>query len=160
MKINALSSGPATRLRYQPNLQSSNGLQDDECVANRIPTSESTRLRRKRGQQPPQHPEWRLVDEEELNLENFHGSVLDMSYSMLLDLRPVVAAPSFKNLNALSLRDTGLVEIDLLRSCAMLVHLDLSSNEIIDLVGDDFWASFPDLLVLLLHGNKASLPSG
>lgn len=152
--MNALSSAPAPRLR-QPNLH--NELQH-ECIANSISNGESTQLRRKRGQKQQQHPEWRLDDEEEWNLANFHGSVLDVSYSMLPNLRPVWAAPSFKNLNALSLRDTGLVKIELLRSCAMLVHLDLSSNEIVDLVGDDFWASFPDLLILLLHGNKVSLP--
>lgn len=99
-------------------------------------------------------PVWRLEDEEEIDLTGFHGLVLDVSYNILPNLRGVAAAPSFARLTVVSLKETGIEDIQLLRCCAMLVHLDLSSNEIIDLVGDDFWACFPNLLVLLLHGNK------
>lgn len=101
------------------------------------------------------HPEWRLDDEERVDWSKFHGSVLDASYSALPTLSPVAtAAPNFTRLMILCLRESGVVDIELLQPCAMLVHLDLSSNEIVHLVGGDFWASFRDLLVLLLHGNK------
>lgn len=104
-----------------------------------------------------QHPEWRLDDNEKVDWSKFHGSVLDASYSALPTLSPIAtAAPTFGRLTILCLRESGVVDIKLLQPCAMLVHLDLSSNEIVHLVGGDFWASFRDLLVLLLHGNKVS----
>ncbi|CAN0527323.1 unnamed protein product, partial [Ectocarpus sp. 12 AP-2014] len=62
--------------------------------------------------------------------------------------------PTFTHLTVLCLRESGVIDIELLGLCNRLVHLDISSNEVVHLVGGDFWASFPDLLVLLLHGNK------
>lgn len=106
-------------------------------------------------EQISQHPEWRLDDDEKVDWSTFRGSVLDASYSTVPNFGQIaVAAPTFTSLTILCLRESGLVDIELLQPCAMLVHLDLSSNEIVHLVGGDFWASFRDLLVLLLHGNK------
>lgn len=101
-----------------------------------------------------QSPVWRLADEENLDLSCFEGRVLDVSYSSLPDLRGVAAAPSFEWLTVLSLKEMGLENIELLRHCTMLVYLDLSSNEISDQIDEMFWTFCPDLLVLLLHGNK------
>lgn len=114
---------------------------------------ENSALARK---QISQHPEWRLDDDEKkVDWSKFGGSVLDASYSTLPTLSPIAtAAPTFIHLTVLCLRESGVVDIELLQPCAMLVHLDLSSNEIVDLVGGDFWATFRDLSVLLLHGNK------
>lgn len=108
-----------------------------------------------------QHPEWRLdEDEEEVDWSKCHGLVLDASYSALPNLGPIAAAtPMFTLLTVLCLREGGVADIELLQPCSKLVHLDLSSNEIVDLGGCDFWASFRDLLVLLLHGNKVTLSS-
>lgn len=101
------------------------------------------------------HPEWLLDDDEKVDWSKFRGSVLDASHSTLPTLSPIAtSAPTFACLTVLCLRESGVVDIELLQPCAMLVHLDLSSNEIVHLVGGDFWASFRDLLVLLLHGNK------
>ncbi|CAN0513310.1 unnamed protein product, partial [Scytosiphon promiscuus] len=58
------------------------------------------------------------------------------------------------HLTILCLRESGVVGVELLEPCHRLVHLDLSSNEIVHLGNGEFWASFRDLLVLLLHGNK------
>lgn len=101
-----------------------------------------------------QHPQWRLRSEEKVDWTKMYGTVLDASYSMLPDLRPILAAPTFKRLTVICLKENGVVDIGLLGSCTMLVHLDLSSNDITDLVGGSFWACFRELLVLLLHGNK------
>ncbi len=102
-----------------------------------------------------QHPEWRLAADENVDWSMCRGTVLDASYSALPTLDPIAAAaPAFGRLTVLCLRDSGLVDIELLQRCTKLVHLDLSSNEIVHLVGGDFWASFQELLVLLLHGNK------
>lgn len=90
------------------------------------------------------------------NWNEFEGSVLDLSEGMLTDLRPITVAPSFDRLTVLCLRGTGLVDIELLRSCSSLVYLDLSYNKVVQLVDDSFWACFPELLVLLLHENKVS----
>lgn len=106
--------------------------------------------------QERQNPAWRLEDEE-IDMTDFDALVLDVSFSMLPDLLGVAAAPSFTRLTILCLRETGLKDIGRLQSCPMLVHLDLSSNAIVDLIGGDFWAHFPNLLVLLLHGNKVKL---
>lgn len=101
------------------------------------------------------HPTRRLKDEKNhKNWNKFEGNVLDLSESMLEDLRPITMAPSFDRLTVLCLRRTDLVDIELLRSCTSLVYLDLSSNKVVQLVDDSFWACFPELLVLLLHGNK------
>ena len=101
------------------------------------------------------HPEWLLDDDNSVDWSKFRGSVLDVSYATLPTLHPIATgAPNFTRLTVLCLRESGVVDIELLRPCAMLVHLDLSSNEIVHLVGGGFWASFRDLLVLLLHGNK------
>lgn len=106
-----------------------------------------------------QNPEWRLdEDEEEVDWSKCHGLVIDASYSALPNLGPIAAAaPMFTRLTVLCLRESGVVDIELLQPCSNLVHLDLSSNEIVHLGGGDFWASFRDLLVLLLHGNKVAL---
>lgn len=101
-----------------------------------------------------QHPEWHLEDEKEQDWSKFHGTVLDACYGTLHSLKSVAAAPTFTGLTVLCLKETGLADIMLLESCRMLVHLDLSSNEISHVPCDDFWTSFPDMLVLLLHGNK------
>lgn len=101
-----------------------------------------------------QHPEWRLDEEEEVDWSKFYGTVLDASYRVLPGLRPIATAPTFEHLTVVCLKETGLVDIELLRWCSKLVHLDLSSNEIVHLVDGTFWACFSDLLVLLLHGNK------
>lgn len=103
-----------------------------------------------------QHPEWRL-DPDEVDWGKFGRQVLDASYSVLPNLREISLAPTFNRLTVLSVRASGLISLDLLQSCAKLVHLDLSSNRITDLGGGDFWASFPDLLVVLLHGNMVCL---
>lgn len=101
-----------------------------------------------------QSPMWRLADEENLDLSCFEGRVLDVSFSSLTNLRSVAAAPSFERLTVLSLKEMGLEDIDVLRHCTMLVYLDLSSNEISDQIDEMFWTFCPNLLVLLLHGNK------
>lgn len=103
-----------------------------------------------------QHPEWRLDDDKEVfDWSKCNGLVLDASYSALPNLGPIAAAaPMFTCLTVLFLRESGVVNIELIRPCSNLVHLDLSSNEIVHLVDGDFWASFRHLLVLLLHGNK------
>lgn len=102
-----------------------------------------------------QHPEWRLAEDENVDWSTCHGTLLDASYSALPTLGPIAeASPAFGRLTILCLRESGVVDIELLRRCKKLVHLDLSSNEIVHLVGGDFWASFQELLVLLLHGNK------
>ena len=102
-----------------------------------------------------QHPEWRLAEDADADWSKCHGTVLDASYSALPSLDPIAAtAPVFNRLTVLCLRESSVVDIELLRRCTTLVHLDLSSNEIFHLVGGDFWASFRELLVLLLHGNK------
>lgn len=115
------------------------------------------------GRPPKQqhNPVWQLEDEEEFGLTGFYGRVLDVSYNILPNLRGIAAVPSFVRLTVMSLKETGIEHIELLRCCSMLVYLDLSSNEIVDLIGDEFWACFPNLLVLLLHGNKVrcSFPS-
>lgn len=103
-----------------------------------------------------QHPEWRL-DPDEVDWGKFGGHVLDASYSVLPNLRAISLAPTFNRLTVLSVRASGLVCIDLLQSCARLVYLDLSSNKITHLGDGSFWASFPDLLVILLHGNMVSV---
>lgn len=105
-----------------------------------------------------QHPEWRLDATDEVDWGTFGGEVLDASYSVLPNLLLAVSlAPTFKCLTVLSVRASGLISIDLLQSCSALVHLDLSSNKIIHLGDGDFWASFRDLLVVLLHGNMVCL---
>lgn len=101
-----------------------------------------------------QHPEWLLDEDEEVDWSKFCGTVLDASCSASPNLRPIAVAPTFANLTILCLRESGLVDIQLLQPCHRLVHLDLSSNEIVNLASGDFWASFRHLLVLLLHGNK------
>lgn len=101
-----------------------------------------------------QHPEWLLEKEEEVDWSESRGTVLDASYKTLPTIAPLTAMPTFTHLTVLCLRESGVIDIELLELCNRLVHLDLSSNEVVHLVGGDFWASFPDLLVLLLHGNK------
>ncbi|CAM9206404.1 unnamed protein product [Hapterophycus canaliculatus] len=101
-----------------------------------------------------QHPEWLLDAEQEVDWSKFCGTVLDASYSALPNLHPIAVAPTFLHLTILCLRESSVIDIELLEPCHGLVHLDLSSNEIVHLASGDFWASFQDLLVLLLHGNK------
>ncbi|CAN0006826.1 unnamed protein product [Ectocarpus sp. 12 AP-2014] len=103
-----------------------------------------------------QHPEWLLEKEEEVDWSKSRGTVLDASYKTLPTIAPLTAMPTFTHLTVLCLRESGVIDIELLELCNRLVHLDLSSNEVVHLVGGDFWASFPDLLVLLLHGNKVA----
>ncbi|CAM9902934.1 unnamed protein product [Ectocarpus sp. 6 AP-2014] len=103
-----------------------------------------------------QHPEWLLEKEEEVDWGKSRGTVLDASYKTLPTIAPLTAMPTFTHLTVLCLRESGVIDIELLELCNRLVHLDLSSNEVVHLVGGDFWASFPDLLVLLLHGNKVA----
>lgn len=108
----------------------------------------------KRSGQRRYRPTKRLKDENNNNWSKFEGNVLDLSEGMVTDLRPITMAPSFDRLTVLCLRGTGLIDIELLRSCSSLVYLDLSSNNVVQLVDDSFWACFPELLVLLLHENK------
>eukprot|EP00903_Cladosiphon_okamuranus_P010060 g9535.t1 len=82
-----------------------------------------------------QHPEWRLDDDEKVDWSKFRGRVLDASCSTLPTLSPIAtAASTFTRLTVLCLRESGVVDIELLQPCVTLVHLDLSSNEIVDLV--------------------------
>ncbi|CAN0152886.1 unnamed protein product, partial [Scytosiphon promiscuus] len=101
-----------------------------------------------------QHPEWVLEEDEQVDWSNFCGTVLDASYNALPNLRPITVTQTFAHLTILCLRESGVVGVELLEPCHRLIHLDLSSNEIVHLANGDFWASFRDLLVLLLHGNK------
>lgn len=103
------------------------------------------------------HPEWRLDTTDEMDWGAFRGQVLDASYSVLPNLHAISLAPTFKCLTVLSVRASGVISIDPLQSCCALVHLDLSSNKITHLGDGDFWASFRDLLVVLLHGNMVCL---
>lgn len=103
--------------------------------------------------------EWKLSNEDGKNCRGLPCTVLGLSRCQCSGLNRLMTVPSFERLSVLCLKDTGLVDIGLLRPCARLVYLDLSSNEIVDLVGGDFWESFPQLLVLLMHENKASLGS-
>lgn len=84
------------------------------------------------------------------------GAALSLSSLELVDLRGLVATPACTGLLVLSLRGNRLAEIEPLRCCPRLIHLDLSSNLITNLLDGDFWGLFPELLVLLMHENKAS----
>ena len=102
-----------------------------------------------------QHPEWRLDEDDEVgDWSVFKGTVLNVSHKALPNLNPIAMASSFDRLTILRLRKNALVEIEPLRSCTSLVHLDMSSNLIVQLVDESFWACFSELLVLLLHDNQ------